>query len=154
MSLPWDDVWMTMAIAIGQRSRCVRSQAGCVLVSFDQRVVSVGYNGPARSWRMDETRGTTCDVWCPRASTGGGLSYDDDVAIHAEANALIRADFLQLEGGAAYVTRMPCFMCAKMLANSSIDRIVAKVNDEDKDRQPERSMEYLHDCGLSVDLIG
>jgi dCMP deaminase len=160
----WDDTWMQVAHVIAKRSRCVRSQAGVVIVGPDQRIVSTGYNGPPRSYRIDTmdfygmgrrvmTEQTTCAEFCPRAKTGGSLSYDDCVSSHSEANALMYSERLAREGGTLYSTRVPCFMCAKMTANSGLARVVYCIAFEDKDRQPERTKELLDACGLQVIVI-
>jgi len=149
----WDEVWMTMAHTIGQRSHCSRSQCGCVVVTPKNAVVAVGYNGPPAGWYYEQDE--RCDVWCPRARTGGAAAYYDDcVASHAEMNALIRGSRARFEGGTLYVTRMPCFTCAKSIANSGIARVVYRHNAEDADREPERSKEMLETSGLEVITYG
>ena len=142
----WNETWMQVADVVAQRSRCTRRQAGAVLVSRDQQVISTGYNGPPRG--MDVFG--PCSGWCERAQTGGGLSYDDCVAVHAETNALLRADATRLAGGAAYVTSCPCFACAKNLANSGVALVVCRITTEDAQRLPERSLAILVRSGIGV----
>lgn len=137
---------MAMTDVMAKRSRCVRRQAGCVLVSADNHVVATGYNGPPRGLQVTGD----CSRWCPRAQTGGSLSYDDDLAVHAETNALLHADASQLHVGTAYANTCPCFSCAKNLANSGILVVVCRITPADVDRQPERSLQLLRDSGIGV----
>lgn len=137
---------MAVADVMGARSRCVRRQAGAVLVTADNQVVATGYNGPPRGY---EAVGP-CSGWCTRAETGGSLSYDDCISVHAETNALLRADMARLAGGTAYSNTCPCFACAKNLANSGILRLVCRIGPEDADRAPERSLALVLRSSVSV----
>jgi len=143
----WDTVWMAVANAMGKRSRCVRSQVGCVVVSHHNRVCSTGYNGPPAG--LDVVG--DCSEWCPRAKTGGAAAfYDDCRSSHAEMNALIMGDRSMYEGGTIYVTRVPCFTCAKVISNSGVHRVVCLIAPEDVDREPNRSLQEMRDAGLEV----
>jgi dCMP deaminase len=146
----WDDIWTAMAVDISKRSLCSRSQAGCVIVSRDNQVLAASYNGPPP--RFDH-QNLPCTEWCPRTQTGGGAAfYDDCFSTHAEAHALTRAPFSLMDGGTAYVTRMPCFTCAKMLASSPLKQVVCRIAPEDRDREPERSIMRMRASGLEVRL--
>jgi dCMP deaminase len=141
---------MSVADVIARRVRCVRRRAGCAIVSSTNRIVATGYNGPPAGY----TAQGRCDRWCDRAKTGGGLSYDDCVSVHAEANALMFCDRREREGGTAYVTSCPCFTCAKQLANSGLARVVYRVTAEDTEREPQRSYELLQSSQIRVEIRG
>lgn len=146
----WDQTWLEVAFIMSRRSLCTRSQAGCVIVDNQNRVVGTGYNGPPRGMAVSGP----CTGWCERAKTGGSLSYDDCVASHAEANALMSSDRRHREGGTAYVTRVPCFMCAKMLANSGVARVVMISDDPaDVDRLPERTLDLFRTSRVIVTRV-
>lgn len=116
---------------MGRRSRCER-KAGAVIVSQQQRVISTGYAGPPAGFTggslyrpMDES--TPCSVYCPRANTietGRDPGYNDCVSSHAEANAIIMADRSLIDGGAFYVSTVPCYGCTKMIANTGVVMVV------------------------------
>jgi len=143
----WDDVWMSVAKDIAQRSLCTRSQVGCVIVTRQNAVVSVGYNGPPAGMRVEGP----CSGWCPRVKTGGApASYDDCYSSHAEMNALVRGARADFEGGVMYVTRMPCYTCAKVIANSGLAWVVVHPSLDDQDREPERSELVMRKSGLLV----
>lgn len=104
----WDVVWMGLAQLLAQRSTCDRLQVGCVLVSWDHtRVAGVGYNGGPSGGFND----------C-LSSEPGKCGH-----LHAEINALIKADYT---GGPyrAYVTTQPCFPCAVALINGGVKEVV------------------------------
>lgn len=63
---------------------------------------------------------------CPRRTSGcaPGTSYDNCVAIHSEANALLHADREDLIGATLYVTRKPCYACAKLIAGAGIAEVI------------------------------
>jgi dCMP deaminase len=118
---------MAGAFTVAQRSRCVKAQVGCIIVSPRNTAAAVSYNGPPALYRQacaDPL--TSCDVWCPhsRDPDGGRRDYMDCVSSHAEANGLMQADKTTIAGGTLYVTTVPCFFCAKMIANSGITRVV------------------------------
>lgn len=149
----WDEVWLEVSKLMGQRSRCSRRGVGAVLVSKDERVVSTGYNGPPSG--MYE--GETCVEFCPRADQQTSqelVDYVNCVSIHAESNALLRADFTQLEDGTLYCSSAVCFDCAKLVANVGLARVVMIVDwIEDAHRAPARSIQFLRDSGLDVKVV-
>ena len=80
----------------------------------------------------------------------GGPGYVNCVAVHAEINALLFADRSAIEGGTLYVTAMPCWDCARAIANSGVSRVVFPVDwAEDASRDPDRLLKFLDECGLS-----
>ncbi|WP_280350440.1 deoxycytidylate deaminase [Nocardia abscessus] len=109
----WDQYFMAIAYAASLRSDCERDKVGAVIVK-DRRVRATGYNGaPA---------GRPGCSSCPRRTSScvPGSNYDNCVAIHAEANALIYCDRQDLIGATLYVTREPCYACAKLIAAAGI----------------------------------
>ncbi len=109
----WDNYFIGIAHMVAQRSTCDRAQIGCVLVR-ENRILTTGYNGSV-----------------------SGLDHCDDVGhlmvnghcvrtLHAEQNAIIQAamDGIAIKGATAYVTHFPCILCAKMLINVGVWRVV------------------------------
>jgi dCMP deaminase len=118
----WDEYGLTIARAVATRADCVRSQVGAAIFARDRRVVAVGYNGAAAS-----RPGCLSSGACPRAkddSVEPYSSYDDCIAVHAEANALLFADYTSIKGATIYVTRKPCFTCRKLIQGAGIARVV------------------------------
>lgn len=146
----WDEVWMNVADDIGARSRCVRAQVGCVIVSEDNRVLSTSYNGPPPGMDVEGD----CSNWCPRAMSDGtdlDPHYDDCVAAHAEANGIARANFTEMKGATAYVSTSSCKGCAKSVATAGVARLVHRVGNGDGHRSPAKTEQFLRDCGVTVD---
>ena len=54
-----------------------------------------------------------------------------------------------IEGATIYITHQPCIICAKMIINAGISRIVIRRGYPD-----EMSREMLREAGLKVELIG
>jgi dCMP deaminase len=117
----WDRYFLNLARETATRSNCVRRQHGAVIVK-NRRIRSTGYNGPP-SGHPHCSEGA-----CPRASgdTPSGWNHDDCIAIHAEANAILYSSPEEREGATVYITGVPCFGCAKLIANSGIEEVVAE----------------------------
>jgi dCMP deaminase len=117
----WDRYFLNLARETATRSNCVRRQHGAVIVK-NRRIRSTGYNGPPSGHPH------CSDGACPRASgdTPSGWNHDDCIAIHAEANAILYSSPEEREGATVYITGVPCFGCAKLIANSGIEEVVAE----------------------------
>lgn len=116
----WDEYFLDLARTASTRATCSRRKHGAVIVQ-GRRIVSTGYNGGPSGM-------THCiDGGCPRAESAApqGHDYDACIAIHAEANALLFSGPDERDGAALYCTGAPCFGCAKLIANSGVDEVVA-----------------------------
>jgi dCMP deaminase len=141
---------MYVAHVMAQRSKCVLAQVGCVIATPDNRVNSLSYNGPPKGYPAIGP----CTGWCPRAMKSPeerAAGYEDAVEVHAEANAIARADFTQIQGGTIYSTSACCLGCAKLIAGAGLLRLVHVVASEaDLRRNPEAVENFLRDAGLDV----
>lgn len=107
--ISWPEVWMSLADTIAKRSYDSRLQVGCVIVSDDNTsVLAVGYNGNAHGLPNQ------------RESEEPGMSG----FIHAEANALIKLDYHNPSKKIVYLTHSPCPICAKLLIQAKISKVV------------------------------
>lgn len=148
----WDETWMSVAEAVGLRSKCDRRRIGACIVSEDNGYVVVGYNGPPASF--DAPDGSTCQDWCPRMlNPSPGPSYEDCVTVHAETNAIAKADRTRIQDGTLYVTSAVCWDCAKVVANSGVARVMMWLEQDDMHRNPQRSINFLKQCGIEVRVI-
>ena len=118
----WDQYFMEMAVLTSRRSTCMRRQVGAVIVK-DKHIIATGYNGAPRRIAHCEERGG-----CIRQKLGipSGERHELCRALHAEQNAIIQAAKLgvSIEGATLYCTHQPCVICAKMIVNSGISRVV------------------------------
>ena len=118
----WDEYFMEITRLVATRSTCLRRQVGAVIVK-DKRILATGYNGAPVGLAHCYERGG-----CLREELGipSGERHEICRAVHAEQNAIIQAARfgIAIEGATIYVTNHPCFICAKMLVNAGIERIV------------------------------
>lgn len=120
----WGETFMDVARILSKRSTCSRRQVGAVLVQ-DNRIISTGYNG-APPGKMHCT-----DGGCPRGKfthdeIPPNADYNDYpcVAVHAEANALLRAGHAASKGGVLYVTTEPCQQCWNLIEAAEIREVI------------------------------
>ncbi len=143
----WDEYFMEMAELTAKRSTCSRRNVGAVIVR-DNRAVATGYNGAPRGLAHCEEMGG-----CLREKLGvpSGQRHELCRALHAEQNAIISAASMgnAIEGGTIYITHQPCVICAKMIVNAGIKRIVVREGYPD-----ELSQEILDEAGLKVERMG
>ncbi|MBO5772698.1 MAG: dCMP deaminase family protein [Clostridia bacterium] len=120
----WDKRFMEMADTVGTWSSCYKDDrhVGAVIVK-NNRVLTTGYNGAPAGIKSCTEKGV-----CLRQQLGiaSGTRHELCYAVHAEQNAIIQAARLgiSLEGATLYVTHQPCVICARMIINSGISRIV------------------------------
>lgn len=111
-----DEYFMSILRAVADRSTCARRKVGAIITTEDGRILATGYNGPPRGFPH-----------CIETPCAGRNDPPGDsrrcVAVHAEVNALLQCWRVDL-AHTIYVSCTPCFSCAKMLANTSIKRVV------------------------------
>ena len=117
----WDEYFMEIADIVKTRSTCLRRHVGAVIVK-DNRIISTGYNGAPTGLLHCTTIG--CER--QRQNIPSGQRHELCRALHAEQNAIIQAAKfgISTEGATAYITVQPCVICAKMLINAGITRVV------------------------------
>jgi Deoxycytidylate deaminase len=143
----WDEYFMEVAELAAKRSTCLRRNVGAVVV-LDKRIIATGYNGAPRGIMHCEERGG-----CLREKMGipSGERHELCMALHAEQNAIIQAASMgqSIEGATIYVTHQPCVICAKMIINAGIRRIVVREGYPDQ-----LSVDILAEAGIRTVLLG
>ncbi|MBQ6175375.1 MAG: cytidine/deoxycytidylate deaminase family protein [Clostridia bacterium] len=120
----WDARFMEMAQLVSGWSSCYRAgrAIGCVIVK-DKRIMTTGYNGAPAGIRTCRDRKE-----CLRDKLGipSGTRAEVCYATHAEQNAIIQAAKLgvSIDGATLYCTHQPCSVCAKMIINAGIRRVI------------------------------
>ncbi len=120
----WDHRFMEMARLVASWSSCFNEgrAIGAVIVK-DKRVMTTGYNGAPAGMKTCKERGE-----CLRRKLGipSGTRAEICYAIHAEQNAIIQAAKIgvSIQDATLYCTHQPCSVCAKMIVNSGIRRVV------------------------------
>lgn len=114
-----DHYFMNIAIEVSRRSTCTRRQIGAIVVSDVGEIKSSGYNGNPRGLPHCE------EIGCIRDKLGiaSGTRLETCTAVHAEQNALIQAG-TNSRGSTLYSTIVPCPICARMLLNAQVARVV------------------------------
>ena len=122
MRKSWDEYFMEIAEIVKTRSTCLRRQVGAVIVK-DNRIITTGYNGAPSGLRHCTDIGG-CER--ERLHIPSGQRHELCRALHAEQNAIIQAAKLgvSIDGATLYCTHQPCVICAKMIVNSGISRVV------------------------------
>lgn len=141
--ISWDNYFMEMAELTARRSTCLRRHVGAVIVK-DKHVIATGYNGaPAGIAHCDERGGCLRE----KLDVPSGQRHELCMALHAEQNAIIQAASLgqSVEGATIYVTHQPCVICAKMIINAGIDKIIVKEGYPD-----ELAIDILAEAGKKV----
>lgn len=100
--IPFESIYMGLALGLAARSTCKRLKVGAVIVSSDySRVFGIGYNGNASGLP------NTCDSKEP-----GNCG-----CLHAEDNALLKTNVGSEVDKIVFVSHAPCAYCAKRLVN-------------------------------------
>ena len=141
-----DAYFMEIAYVVAKRSTCLRRQVGAVLVK-DKHILATGYNGAPKGLKHCSETG------CLRQQMGipSGERHELCRAVHAEQNAIAQAALhgVSVEGSTLYCTLSPCSLCAKLLINAGVKRVV-----RDGAYADTRAMLYLDAAGIKVDRIG
>ncbi len=145
----WDYRFMALAEEVAEWSSCYQANRhiGAIIVR-DKRIISTGYNGaPAGVESCRDKQECLRRVKNIPSGTMHELCY----AVHAEQNAIAQAAKIgvSVEGATLYCTHQPCVICAKMIINSGIKRIVYKHGYPD-----EFSLELLKEAGVLLEIIG
>ena len=112
----WDEYFMGVAFLSAKRSKDPHTQVGACIVSQDNKILSMGYNGFPNGC-SDE------DFPWNRESAD---PYDNKYfyTTHSELNAILNYRGGSLEGSKLYVTLFPCNECAKAVIQSGIRTVI------------------------------
>ena len=113
--ISWDEYFMGVALLSGMRSKDPNSQVGACIVSEDNKILSMGYNGFPQGCSDDDF---------PWAREGDPLDNKYFYVTHSELNAILNYRGGSLEGARLYVTLFPCNECAKAIIQCGIKSIV------------------------------
>ena len=122
-------------------STCISKQVGAVLVR-DNRIVAIGYNGVAKGEKhCNEIFDTTFD----RDEHSAWSKHHE---YHAEENLLL---FCLREGISTkdcllFVSLSPCINCAKLIANSGIEKVYY-IEEYDRDKT---GLKFLEEHNISI----
>ena len=141
----WDKRFMEMAELVGTWSSCYQENrhVGAVIVR-DKRIITTGYNGAPSGIESCKDRES-----CLRREQNipSGTRQEICYAVHAEQNAICQAAKLgiSVQDATIYVTHQPCVICAKMIINSGIKKVIYKHGYPD-----EFSVTLLKEAGVEL----
>lgn len=138
----WDEYFIEIVNVVKKRSTCTRRQVGALIV-LDKRILSTGYNGAPTGLKH------CAETGCLREQLGvpSGQRHELCRGLHAEQNAIVQAanSGISIKGGTIYVTDQPCVLCAKMIINAGIKRVVFS-----GDYPDELSTSMLQEAGIEL----
>ena len=119
----WDIYFLDIIEVVSRRSTCRRRSVGAGLVR-DRRILATGYNGAPSKLKH------CLDIGCLREQLNvpSGERHELCRGLHAEQNVIIQAALhgVITKGSTLYCTNHPCVICAKMIINAGIVRIVIR----------------------------
>lgn len=113
--ISWDEYFMGVALLSGMRSKDPNTQVGACIVSPDNKILSMGYNGFPIGCSDDEF---------PWEREGPELENKYFYSTHSELNAILNYRGGSLDGAKLYVTLFPCNECAKAIIQAGIKTVV------------------------------
>ncbi|AES91013.2 putative dCMP deaminase [Medicago truncatula] len=116
--LSWDDYFMAIAFLSAERSKDPNRQVGACLVSQDDIILGIGYNGFPRGCSDDKL------PWAKKSRTGNPLETKYPYVCHAEVNAILNTNHASAAGQRLYVTMFPCNECAKIIIQSGVSEVI------------------------------
>ena len=132
--ISWEEYFMSIAKLSAMRSKDPSTQVGACIVSNDNRILSIGYNGAPNGF---------CDEEFPWAREGNNLDTKYPYVVHAELNAILNS-IGDLKGCTIYVSLFPCHECVKAIIQSGIKEIIyedEKYKGTDSDRAAKRMLD-------------
>ena len=124
-----DSYFIDIMKIVRRRSSCVREKVGAILVK-DGCILATGYNSqPSKIPHCTEETCLRRKMDIPH-----GQRYEMCMSVHAEQNCIIQAarHNSNTEGSTMYCTRCPCFICAKMIINAKIIKVIYLAGIEDE----------------------
>lgn len=114
--ISWDEYFMGVAKLAALRSKDPSTQVGACIVSHDNKILSMGYNGMPIGCSDDDF------PWEKSDTTPDHNKYL--YSTHSELNAILNYRGGSLEGTTLYVTLFPCNECAKACIQAGIKKII------------------------------
>lgn len=140
--ISWDEYFMSVARLSAMRSKDPSTQVGACIVSDDNRILSIGYNGAPNGFS---------DEKFPWGKEGENLDTKYPYVCHAELNAIVnyRGNKKDLESAKIYVDLFPCNECAKVIIQSGIKEVIYLSDKHKTSENNIASRKLLDECGVT-----
>lgn len=143
----WDEYFMEVMDAISKRATCSRGRSGCVIARGNQLLVTGYVGSPIGLPHCDEIGHQMKKV----------IHEDDSITehcvrtVHAEQNAICQAakNGVSLDGATLYCRMTPCRVCAMLIINCGIKRVVC----ERKYHAGGESEQMLKQAGVALEFF-
>ena len=139
--ISWDEYFMGVAMLSGMRSKDPNTQVGCCIVSQDNKILSMGYNGLPK--------GCSDDVFPWDREGEDPLDTKYVYTVHSELNAILNYRGGSLEGAKLYVSLFPCNECAKAIIQSGIKEVIYDSNKYENSTAVQASMRMFDAAGVN-----
>ena len=113
--ISWDEYFMGVAKLSGMRSKDPSTQVGACIVSPQNKILSMGYNGFPMGCSDEEF---------PWAREGDPAQTKYFYVAHSELNAILNYRGTGLDGSKIYVSLFPCNECAKAIIQAGIRTVI------------------------------
>lgn len=137
----WDEYFMGIAALSALRSKDPNSQVGACIVSEENKILSVGYNGFPIG---------CSDEKFPWGREGEPIKTKYPYVVHSELNAILNYRGGSLFGTKIYVTLFPCNECAKAIIQAGIKTVIYDCDKYDGTPMNLVSKELLKTAGINV----
>lgn len=138
----WDTYFMDITRLVAKRTTCCRRAVGAVIVR-DKRILATGYNGAPSGLPH------CLEIGCLREQQKipSGKHHELCRGLHAEQNAILQAAYhgLSIKDATLFCTTRPCSICAKLIINAGICKVIYIEGYEDP-----MATEMLSQAGISV----
>ena len=132
--ISWQQYFMGVAKLSAHRSKDPNTQVGACIVSPENKIVGVGYNG--LPWGCED------DKFPWQAREGDLYDTKYPYVVHAEQNAILNARGKNLEGCSIYVNLFPCHDCARNIIQSGIKKVYY-LEDKYKDTDSTKASKFM-----------
>lgn len=139
--ISWDEYFMSVAKLSSMRSKDPNTQVGACIVSENNKILSMGYNGFPIGCSDDEF---------PWERDGEPLDTKYLYVTHSELNAILNYRGGSLDGARIYVTLFPCNECAKAIIQAGIKEVVYDSDKYDGSTNVTASKHMLSTAGVKL----
>jgi len=143
----WDEYFIEISKTVAKRATCDRGRSGCVIAKNKQILVTGYVGSPIGLPHCDEVGHQMKTL----IHEDGRQSQHCVRTAHAEQNAICQAAKLgiPIDGATLYCKMTPCSVCAKMIINSGIKRVVC----EKKYHDGKESEDLFKQAGVALEIL-
>lgn len=139
----WHSMFMGVALLAAARSKDERKRNGACIVSADNKILGVGYNGLPRGCSDEDA-----SYW--EDEDGDPYRSRHSYIVHAEVNSILNCVVLPLTGSTIYATQFPCPRCVQSIIQVGIQRVIYLEQKTHHSRANDAANKMMADAGVQV----